>query len=58
MDIKSLLNPDGESHILTETSDVKIYQVVMDAIEAHKNIEISGGDVVSAPEVRERSGGV
>ena len=46
MDIESLLNPDGESHILTETSDVEIYQAVMDAVEARENIEIMGGDDV------------
>ncbi|KAF8219085.1 hypothetical protein L208DRAFT_1555854, partial [Tricholoma matsutake] len=46
MDIESLLNPDSESHILTETSDVKIYQVVIDAIEARENIKITGGDDV------------
>jgi len=44
MDIESLLNPDGESHVLTETSDVKIYQAVINAIEAHENIEIMGSD--------------
>jgi len=32
MDIESLLNPAGESHDLNETSDVEIYQAVMDAI--------------------------
>jgi hypothetical protein len=46
MDIESLLNPDGESHVLTETSDVEIYQAVMDAVEARENIEITGGDDV------------
>jgi len=44
MDLESLLNPAGESHILTEGSDCEIYQSVMDAINAHKNIEINGGD--------------
>lgn len=44
MDIESLLNPAGESHILTETSDVEIYQAVIDAIEARENIEMNGGD--------------
>ncbi len=44
MDINSLLNPVGESHVLTETSDQEIYQAVMDAVEARENIEMSGGD--------------
>ena len=47
MDIESFLNPVGESHILTETSDQEIYQAVMDSIAAHENIEINGGDNVS-----------
>ena len=38
MDIKSLLNPVGESHILTEASDVEIYQAVINAVDAHKNM--------------------
>jgi hypothetical protein len=46
MDIESLLNPDGESHVLTESSDREIYQAVMDAIKARENIEINGGDDV------------
>lgn len=46
MDIESLLNPEGESHVLTETSDREIYQAVMDAIEARENIDINGGDDV------------
>ncbi|KIM36342.1 hypothetical protein M413DRAFT_78330 [Hebeloma cylindrosporum] len=44
MDIEALLNPEGESHVLTETSDREIYQAVMDAIEARENIDITGGD--------------
>lgn len=44
MDIKSLLNPAGESHNLTETSDTEIYQAVMDAIDAQEKMEINGGD--------------
>jgi hypothetical protein len=46
MDIESLLNPASESHDcdLTETSDVEIYQAVMNAIDARKNMEINGGD--------------
>ncbi|EDR11200.1 uncharacterized protein LACBIDRAFT_324795 [Laccaria bicolor S238N-H82] len=40
----TLLNPAGESHVLTEGSDREIYQSVMDAIDARENIEINGGD--------------
>jgi hypothetical protein len=36
----------GESHTLTEVSDKDIYQAVMDAWEAHKNLEINGGNNV------------
>ena len=43
MDIESLLNPAGESHVLTETSDAEIYQAVVKAIEAHENID--GDDI-------------
>jgi DDE superfamily endonuclease len=46
MDIKSLLNPAGESQVLMETSDCEIYQAVMDAINARENVEINGGDDV------------
>jgi hypothetical protein len=46
MDIASLLNPDGESQVLTETSDNEIYQSVIDAIKARENLEINGGDDV------------
>lgn len=44
MDINSLLNPEGESQIMTETSDKEIYHAVMDAFEARENIETNGGD--------------
>ena len=44
MDIESLLNPEGESHILMETSDWEIYEAVMAAIKACENIDINGGD--------------
>ena len=44
--IEALLNPAGESHILTETSDLEIYQAVIDSIHARENIEINGGDDV------------
>jgi DDE superfamily endonuclease len=47
MDIESLLNPAGESHVLTETSDKEIYQAVMDSIVARENVEINGGDDVN-----------
>jgi hypothetical protein len=40
------LNPDGESEVLTETSDKEIYHAVMDLIKARKNIDINGGDDV------------
>ena len=33
MDIKSLLNPVGESHAMTEASDKEIYQAIMDTIK-------------------------
>jgi anthranilate phosphoribosyltransferase len=46
MDIGSLLNPAGESHVLTEASDSDIYQAVTEAFEARKNLEINGGDDV------------
>jgi hypothetical protein len=46
MDIDSLLNPAGESHVLTETTDADIYQAVIDAIEARENVEMNGGDDV------------
>ena len=51
MDIESLLNPVGESHILTETSDKEIYQAVMDSIMARENIEINGGDDVNGDDI-------
>ena len=44
MDIKALLGPEGESQVLTETSDKEICQLVMDAIKAHENMDINGGD--------------
>ena len=46
MEIESLLNPEGESQILTEISNEEIYQVVMDALEARENMEITGWDDV------------
>ena len=44
MDIESLLNPLGESQTLTEASDKETYQAMIDAKEAHENLEINGGD--------------
>jgi hypothetical protein len=44
MDIESLLNPAGKSHVLTEMSDQEIYEAVINAITARENIDISGGD--------------
>ena len=44
MDIESLLNPAGESHDLTETSDMEIYQAVVGAIHARENMEKNDGD--------------
>lgn len=44
MDINALLNPEGESQIMTEMSDKEIYHAVMDAVKARENIETNGGD--------------
>ena len=44
MDIEDLLNPAGETPILTEASDEDIFRSVMDAVEARENIKINGGD--------------
>ena len=49
MDIESLLNPTGKSHVLTDISDQEIYQAVIDSISARENIEINGGDDVKLP---------
>lgn len=46
MEIDSLLNPEGESQTLTETSDKEIYQAVMDAVKARENMEVTGCDDV------------
>ena len=51
MDIEALLNPEGESQILTEASDKEIYWSVMDAIKACENIDINGGDDMDAIQV-------
>ncbi|KIJ90740.1 hypothetical protein K443DRAFT_14981 [Laccaria amethystina LaAM-08-1] len=47
MDIESLLNPEGESTLLTETSDKEIYQAVMDAVNTRENIDINGSDDIN-----------
>lgn len=44
MDIESLFNPAGESHVLMEGSDCQIYQSVMDAMVACENIKINSGN--------------
>jgi len=46
MDIELLLNPAGESHVLTEATDEDIYQAVVDAVKAREDIETNGGDDV------------
>src|SRR6266851_7790621 len=43
MDITTLLNPHGESYVLTEANDEDIYHAVMDAIGAHKTMNKNGG---------------
>ena len=47
IDIKSLLNPAGKSHILMEASDQEIYWAVINLITACENIETNGGDNVN-----------
>lgn len=44
MDLEALLNPEGESEVMTETSDLEIFKAVMEAVEARENIEAQGGD--------------
>ena len=44
MDIDSLLDQLGESLVLTEVSDKKIYQAVINAIAAHDNLDLNGHD--------------
>ncbi|KAF8984899.1 hypothetical protein BDQ17DRAFT_1377164 [Cyathus striatus] len=46
MTIDSLLNPEGELHVSTETSDNEIFQAVIDLIAARENLEVTGGDDV------------
>lgn len=44
MDIESLLNPAGESLVLTEASDQEIYQAVIDAAAAREKLDLVGHD--------------
>lgn len=46
MDIEDLLNPAGECHMMTETSDKEIYQAVIDSVAAWENAERNSGDDV------------
>ena len=46
MDIKTLLNPHGESYVLTEANDEDIYHAVIDAMGARKMMDKNGGDDV------------
>jgi hypothetical protein len=34
----------SESQVMTETLDNKIYQAVMDSVEAHEDLKINGAD--------------
>jgi hypothetical protein len=54
MDIEALLNPEGECQTMDESTDEEIYQVVMDAVDAHKNIDKNGGDDVNSGLVEAR----
>ncbi|KAF8240718.1 hypothetical protein L208DRAFT_1231660 [Tricholoma matsutake] len=44
MDIKALLNPADESHVIDETTDKEICQAVLDTQKAQKEGPINGGD--------------
>ncbi|KAF8811887.1 hypothetical protein BYT27DRAFT_7183490 [Phlegmacium glaucopus] len=44
MNIEEFLNPVEESHVFTESTDLDIYNAVMEAVEARRNFEINGGD--------------
>jgi hypothetical protein len=46
MDIEALLNPEGkgQSQTMDESTDEEIYQVIMDAVDAHENIDNNGND--------------
>ena len=48
MDIESLLNPAGESQTLMETSDMEIYQVVTNLIDAPVNPYMRNGICLSS----------
>ena len=43
MNIEAILNPEGERKIMGESTD-EIYQAVINAIDAHENIDENGGD--------------
>lgn len=44
MNVDSLLNPPGESLVLTEVSDKEIYRAVVDVIAAHDKMDQNGHD--------------
>ena len=44
MSIEVLLNPPAESQMMDKVTDQEIYQAVMEAREAHENMEMTGGD--------------
>lgn len=44
MDIESLLNPEGECNVMTESMDREIYQAAIEARAACENLKINGGD--------------
>jgi len=44
MSIEALLNPEGKCKTMDESTDEEIYQVVINVINAHENIDWNGGD--------------
>ena len=44
MSVEALLNMADESTLLNDSLDQEIFKPVMDAIVAHKNIEVVGGN--------------
>ncbi|TEB34391.1 hypothetical protein FA13DRAFT_1626040 [Coprinellus micaceus] len=44
MSVEALLNPSGESDLLSSTSPEDIFQAVMEARDASENMDINGGD--------------
>jgi hypothetical protein len=44
MNVESLLNTSDKFQMMYELTDKDFFQVVMDAVEAHKNMEHDGGD--------------